>query len=234
MDEEKGTDIGPLVKIISHDLRGPLGNFKNVVALFKAGELQMDQVKMFMEQIEVGVDRSLKLLDDLTEWGHAGSRDKKVTPEELDVNKTIQEVCDSESSKYNAKGIKLAFNSKEVEKGAIDKSAFRVIVKNLLQNALYFTPANGSVALEVDEDARQIIISISDNGIGIPEEMQERIFEMGKDNRRLGTNEEKGTGIGLFICKDLISKNNGRIWLDYSKEGEGTTFKFSVRKPALR
>ncbi|MBC6426422.1 MAG: HAMP domain-containing histidine kinase [Ekhidna sp.] len=234
MEEEKGTDIGTLLKIISHDLRGPLGNFKNVVALFKTGELQMDQTKMFMEQIEVGIDRSLKLLSDLAEWGYACSEDKKVNQELLDINEVAQDVCDSELSSYDAKGIKLTFHPKKVGKGYIAKSALQVIIKNLLRNSLYFTPANGRVELDVNEDPRHITISISDNGIGIPEKMQECIFDMGKDNRRLGTNEEKGTGIGLFICKDLINKNKGSIWLDHSKEGEGTTFKFSVRKPTSK
>lgn len=230
MEEQKGTDIGPLVKIISHDLRGPLGNFKNVVSLFKEGELQMEQAQMFMEQIEVGVDRSLKLLDDLIEWSHAGSKDKKVTQEDLEVNEVIQSVCDAWGDRYKEKGIQLVFNPKEVEKGFIDKSALRVIVKNLLSNALSFTKSGGNVEINVDEDARQVIVSITDNGIGVPEKMQNSIFSMGKDNRRLGTNDEKGTGIGLFICNDLLMKNGGRIWLGHTAEGEGATFNFSVIK----
>lgn len=230
MEEQKGTDIGPLVKIISHDLRGPLGNFKNVVALFKAGELQMEQAQMFMEQIEVGVDRSLKLLDDLIEWSHAGSKDKKITQEELNVTEVVEAVCEKLSPRYQEKGITLTFNSKEVEKGFVDKSALKVLTKNLLQNALSFTPKGGDVKVDLDEDARQIIVSVADSGIGIPEKMQDNIFGMGKDNRRLGTEDEKGTGIGLFICKDLVEKNDGRIWLDHSEEHKGTTFKFSVKK----
>jgi len=233
MEEKKETDIGPLVKIISHDLRGPLGNFKNVVALFKSGELQMEQAQMFLEQIEVGVDRSLKLLDDLIEWSHAGSKDKKVTQEELDVSEVIQLVCDALSDRFKEKNVNLIFILKEVEKAYIDKSALRVIVKNLLLNALAFTNSGGSVEINLDEDARQVIISVRDNGIGIPEKMQENIFGMGKDNRRIGTHEEKGTGIGLFVCKDLISKNDGRIWLHHSLENEGSTFKLSVRKLSM-
>ncbi len=230
MENQKDTDFGPIVKIISHDLRGPLGNFKNVMALIKTGELSMEQLKMFMEQIELGMDRSLNLLDELIEWSIAGAMDKKVTQEELDISAVIQEVYQTLKLQYEAKNIALEINEKKLERCFADRSALKLVLKNLLSNSLAFTRSEGKVIVEMNEDVRQIIVSVSDNGIGIPETMQTNIFRIGKDNRRLGTNGEKGTGIGLFICKDLIEKNSGRIWLDHSEEGIGTTFTFIIKK----
>ena len=230
MSEPRKMEIGPLVKIISHDLRGPLGNLKNIVALFKSGELGMDQAKMFLEHVEVGVDRSLKLLDDLIEWSHASSADKKVTQEALNVNEVILEVGDQLSDRLKEKEINYEFHAATIPEGYFDKSALKVIIKNLLNNAINFTGTGGHINVEVTEEDSSLVISISDSGIGVPEKMIETIFSMGKDNRRLGTNEEKGTGIGLFICKDLADRNESKIWLAHTAEGEGSTFRFSVKK----
>jgi len=221
-------ELGPLVKIISHDLRGPLGNLKNIVALFKSGELEMEQAKMFMEHVEVGVDRSLKLLDDLIEWSHASG--KSETQEEVDVNEIVHEVYDALSGQIEEKNLTFNFQEKEISSGYFSKSALKVILKNLLLNAVYFTESGGKIELSVKERSNYLFISISDTGIGVPDKMIDTIFEMGKDNRRLGTNEEKGTGIGLFICQDLVDRNNGKIWLAETKEGEGSTFKFRLKK----
>ena len=233
MEDQQDINIGSLVKIISHDMRGPLGNFKNVSTLLKSGSIEIEQVKMFMEQIEIGVDRSLKLLDDLIEWGISVSDIDDKYQQEVDVGEVIKTSCISFEERFKEKDIKLIFTPKQVEKGYVNEHGLKVVLKNLLMNALFFTRPKGNVHINMDEDARQVIVSISDDGLGIPENMKNRIFEMGKDNRRLGTNKEKGTGIGLFICKDILNKNNARIWLDYSRENMGTTFKFLIKKLSL-
>lgn len=230
MEPEKMIDIGPLVKIISHDLRGPLGNLKNVVALFKSGELEMEQAKMFMHHIELGVDRSLELLDQLIEWSHASSESKKVTKEELDVNELINEVRKELNGTFEEKNISFNFDEKKLPKGFFDRSALKLMVKNLLSNGVKFTGLGGEVSLDVEDNKGELVVNVSDNGIGIPEKMLETIFEMGKDNRRLGTNEEKGTGIGLFICRDLAQRNESEIWIDSTEEEAGTTVKFTIKK----
>ena len=230
MTEPRKMEIGPLVKIISHDLRGPLGNLKNIVALFKSGELDMDQAKMFLEHVELGVDRSLKLLDDLIEWSHASSADKKVTQEAFSVSSVIEEVCGQLAERLSDKELTFSFAPASVPNGFFDKSALKVIVKNLVQNAINFTSNQGSVQVQLEEGEEDLVVSITDSGIGIPDKMIDTIFEMGKDNRRLGTNEEKGTGIGLFICKDLADRNESKIWVANTSEGKGSTFCFSIKK----
>ncbi|GAB4229970.1 MAG: hypothetical protein Tsb0034_01750 [Ekhidna sp.] len=223
-------DIGPLVKIISHDLRGPLGNLKNIVALFKTGELEMEQAKMFMEHVEVGVDRSLKLLDDLIEWSLASSDTKKVTKRVVNLSEVLSYVREKLIEDFTFKGVNLEINDAGAALGFYDEAALRVVLKNLLSNALHFTNSGGEVSVTVLEEGDDLIVAVKDSGIGVPEKMHETLFGMGKDNRRLGTNDEKGTGIGLFIVSDLVSRNNSRVWLDSTKEGGGSTFKFTVPK----
>ena len=223
-------ELGPLVKIISHDLRGHLGNMKNVADLFKMNEIEVDQAKMFMQHIELGITRSLKLLDDLIEWSHASDEKKKVTKEVLDINKVIKEALEVVQPKIDEKEQTLKFEEVDLPKVYADKSALKMIIKNLVTNAVSFTENKGEIELSVQPKGWFLQVSIKDNGIGIPEKMHGSIFSMGKDNRRLGTNEEKGTGIGLFMCKDLVSRNGGMIWIEWTEEGEGSNIMFSVKK----
>ncbi len=223
-------ELGPLVKIISHDLRGPLGNMKNVADLFKMNEIQVDQAKMFMQHIELGINRSLKLLDDLIEWSHASDENKKVTKEVLDINEVIREALDVVQPKIDEKEQTLKFKVEELPRVYADKSALKMIIKNLVTNAVSFTENKGEIEIKVNPKGWYLQVSIEDSGIGIPEKMHGSIFSMGKDNRRLGTNEEKGTGIGLFMCKDLVSRNGGMIWIEHTEEGQGTNIMFSIKK----
>ena len=203
---------------------------KNVADLFKMNEIEVEQAKMFMQHIELGINRSLKLLDDLIEWSHASDENKKVTKENLDVNEVIKDAIEIIQEKIDGKEHILKFETKDLPLAYVDKSALKMIVKNLLINAIHFTPNKGKIGLTVTEKGNYLHFSISDNGMGIPEKMHDSIFSMGKDNRRLGTNEEKGTGIGLFMCKDLVSRNGGMIWLESSSEENGTTVMFSIKK----
>ena len=223
-------ELGPLVKIISHDLRGPLGNMKNVSDLFKMNEIEVDQAKMFMSHIELGINRSLKLLDDLIEWSHASDQHKKITKEVLDANEVIASTIELIKDKAEAKDQKIIFEKEELPPAYVDKSALKMIVKNLLTNAISFSEKGKDIVVSVRPKGWFLQISISDQGMGIPEKMHASIFSMGKDNRRLGTNEEKGTGIGLFMCKDLVARNGGMIWIESTAEGEGTNIMFSIKK----
>lgn len=223
-------ELGPLVKIISHDLRGPLGNMKNVSDLFKMNEIEVDQAKMFMAHIELGINRSLKLLDDLIEWSHASDENKKVTKEVLDVNQVIKEAIEIIKGKADEKEQTIKFEEGELPLAFVDKSALKMILKNILVNAIHFSENGKEIELKVEAKGWYLQFSVIDKGMGIPESMHASFFSMGKDNRRLGTNEEKGTGIGLFMCQDLIEKNGGMIWIESTAEGEGTTIMFSVKK----
>ncbi|MEM6734594.1 MAG: HAMP domain-containing sensor histidine kinase [Bacteroidota bacterium] len=223
-------ESGPLIKIISHDLKGPLGNMKNVADLFKTGEIQMEQAQNFMGHIEQGIDRSLMLLDELIEWSDVSSNDKEVTQEVLDLNEVIEKVITGIKEKAANKEQTLTFEKKDLPEVFFDKRALKMILKNLLVNAIHFTPNKGQIKVLVMEAMEYLHVSIIDDGIGIPKKMLPTIFEMGKDNRRFGTNKEKGIGIGLFICRDLILRNKGMVWIESTQENKGTTVMISVKR----
>ncbi|MEM0941687.1 MAG: HAMP domain-containing sensor histidine kinase [Bacteroidota bacterium] len=180
-----------------------------------------------MVHIERGIDRSLMLLDELIEWSHASSNDKKVAQDVLDLNAVIEEVIAGIKQKAANKEQTLTFEKKDLPKVIFDKRALKMIVKNLTVNAIHFTPNGGQIKVLVTKANEYLHVSVIDEGIGIPKKMLPTIFEMGKDNRRLGTNEEKGIGIGLFICRDLVVRNGGMIWIESTLENKGTTVMIS-------
>lgn len=226
--EEKNNhiEIGPLIKIISHDLRGPLGNLKSVVSLFKSGELPMEQAKEFMNHIEVGVDKSIEMLDGLLAWSSASSGKQDVAT--FNINEMIEEVIEILQPQARQKEIEVHFINEEAFDVSYVKNAMKVILQNLIDNAIKFSPAGGLVDIRLHEEKGRLIIAIKDAGIGVPDTMKQTLFQMNKDNRRLGTANEKGAGLGLFMCNDLIQKNSSKIWMEDNADGVGSSFYFNA------
>jgi len=97
------------------------------------------------------------------------------------------------------------------------------ILRNLISNAIKFTNQGGEIAISAEKTAKEIFISVSDNGMGIAPERLEKLFSIGKSDSTLGTNKEKGTGLGLILCKEFVESHGGKIWVE-SKQGKGSTF----------
>jgi len=110
-----------------------------------------------------------------------------------------------------------------------DKEMVNLVIRNLVSNALKFTPEHGEVILLSEEDGEEIKIMVIDNGVGISPEKQAELFTQYKNTSTKGTGNEKGTGLGLMLCKEFIERNGGRIWVE-SEEGRGTCFTFTLPK----
>jgi signal transduction histidine kinase len=108
-----------------------------------------------------------------------------------------------------------------------DPDMLKSILMNLLTNASKFTPDNGEILLTSLRDNRKVVVCISDNGVGISNENQKKLFRLDEKISTPGTSNEKGTGLGLLLCKEFIGKNNGEIWVE-SQINQGTRFYFSL------
>lgn len=108
-----------------------------------------------------------------------------------------------------------------------DQNMIHTVLRNLVSNALKFTPSNGKITVAAESTDRMLEVSVTDTGVGIPENVQKKLFKIDENVTSLGTQDEKGTGLGLILCKDLVTKNGGQISLQ-STVGEGTTFKFTI------
>eukprot|EP01029_Cantina_marsupialis_P020639 TRINITY_DN4850_c0_g1_i1.p2 TRINITY_DN4850_c0_g1~~TRINITY_DN4850_c0_g1_i1.p2 ORF type:complete len:124 (-),score=21.88 TRINITY_DN4850_c0_g1_i1:1138-1470(-) len=100
------------------------------------------------------------------------------------------------------------------------------VLRNLISNAIKFTMPNGEIVIAAKQLEDDVLISVSDNGVGIPFDRLSKLFQISENETTLGTANEKGTGLGLMLCKEFIEKHNGRIWAE-SEIGKGSSFKFS-------
>jgi signal transduction histidine kinase len=107
------------------------------------------------------------------------------------------------------------------------KHSVNTVIRNLISNAIKFTPENGTITLALQEREREVIVSVSDTGVGMTQEVIQKLFRIGTKHSTKGTADEKGTGLGLILCKEFIEKNGGRIWVE-SQPGKGSVFYFSI------
>jgi signal transduction histidine kinase len=218
-----------LFSIMAHDLRSPLGS------MMKLSELLVDNVKDFDENelLEVAVtlnksaSQTFQLLNDLLAWSavQMGRSDRK--KELFHISETIAENVALLTPEAAKKSISITADIDPELQVFADKFAILTVIRNLVNNAIKFTPNSGAIIVTAGQSKNFIKISVIDNGIGIPKEKQNRIFRIDAVSSSPGTEGEKGTGFGLLLCKDLIARNNGELWLE-SEKGKGSSFHFTL------
>lgn len=220
-----------IVSILSHDLRGPLGNLNELIALVIENFDTYDNtiLKQLLHSISVTTNNTFQLMDNLVEWAKIHRNDGGYEFNETNLYNVAKEEIDIYSSMIKNKGINVCNNLPKDLLANCNKESVAIVVRNLLSNALKFTGIGGSIIIEAKQDNKRIEISICDSGVGIPEHIQSKLLQTTKKISKPGTNNESGTGLGLMLSKELIERNNGNLWFK-SKEGEGTRFSFSLNK----
>lgn len=214
------------VSLASHQLRTPLTAINWYLEMLMAGDagkVNIEQ-KKYMGEIYNGSKRMVALVNALLNTSRIDLGTFAIEPEEVDVKETADSVLFELTPQIKTKGIKLKKNySKTIPLINADKKLVRIIFQNLLSNAVKYTPEKGSVELTIDKNKKSMIITVADNGYGIPASQQDKIFSklFRADNVR--ERETDGTGLGLYIVKSIIEKTAGKIYFQ-SKEGKGTTF----------
>lgn len=216
-----------LLAVIGHDLRTPLANLHSILRLYSTGVLTDAEVQSLMQEIEPVVQGAELTLSNLLEW--AGSQIKGINIESsaVDIYLTGIEIGRIFSYLFQQKNIR--FENKALPGMCVqaDERHIKVVISNLVSNAVKFTGDNGMVTLLSTVDEDRLVISITDTGNGIPAEKLDRLFNLNTKYTATGTSGEKGTGIGLFLCKELIEFNGGRLWVN-SEVNKGSTFSFSL------
>lgn len=215
--------------IISHDLKSPfvalLGYTEIMVEDFE--ELSKEELKDFIGTIHKSSKNVYNLLENLLEWSRIQTGRIEYLPDYFNVYETAQNVIELLCESAKKKSIKLI---NEVEESAIvfaDENMVNTIVRNLISNSLKFTNENGNIKISSRRDKLMIIIGIQDDGIGMSENDRSKLFRIDVHHTTIGTHKEKGTGVGLILCKELVEKNGGAIWVE-SEKGIGSTFYFSL------
>lgn len=219
-----------LFSVIAHDLKSPFNSIMGLSELLANDSEKYDQErkKSFANSIFKSSKIIVDLITSLLLWSR--SQMGKISPsyKKCSVNELIKDnikLADLQAKEKNIH-IKNAFGSEEIII-SLDSDLISTVVRNLLSNAIKFSFPGGVIVVSCLCEANVIIISVRDSGIGISEEVQETLFHRHTENVIHGTNNEKGTGLGLLICQDFIKLHGGRIWVN-SEPGKGSEFSFSL------
>lgn len=219
--------------ILAHDLRGPLGTLHNLTQIIVENIKRYNKdrlIKVLMAQRDAAKNL-LNLLENLLTWSRIQREMIECCPQYIGLEEIIARNIDLLT--LNAQQKQVMLNNSVEEKTTVyaDPNMIDTVIRNLLSNALKFTDSGGNIEISTTHTTQYVEISISDTGIGISEKLLPKLFRIDTLSYRPGTADEKGTGLGLILCKDLIEKNGGRIWI-VSEIGKGSVFRFTLpREP---
>jgi PAS domain S-box-containing protein len=214
--------------IIAHDLRSPFQGLLGIAnILVEDEELTLEERLDYEKKLLGGLKIQFSLLDELLTWSRVQRGIIEFNPELNNLLSDVQEAIillkDSFERKHHSMELAIPQDILIV----YDKNMISTVIRNLLTNANKFTPDGGKISIRTSVDQNEIIVTVSDTGIGIPENDKDKIFRVDSHFIQRGTNDEGGTGLGLCLCKEFIEKHNGKIWME-SKVGIGSSFNFSL------
>jgi two-component system sensor histidine kinase ChiS len=220
-----------LFSIISHDLRSPLNSLRGLLDLTNKDGITPNEIKLLLPSIRQNLNGSLQLLDNLLNWASSQMKGVKTKAEQFKLTPIIEENLNLYKTIAKNKDVKLINRVASQVEVIADANITKLIIRNLVSNAIKFTSSGGKVEITAVLTGEEVEICVSDTGVGVPEEFKERIFQIDINRTTPGTNNEKGTGIGLLLVKEFVEKNNGRLWLESEKD-KGSKFKFNL--PAVK
>jgi len=215
--------------IISHDLRGPVSAFSGISRLIKYAAQNKDHESLteLSEHIDQTVDHLSGLLDNLLNWAMQQQGHFPHVPERLELKELTDEIQGIFKTMADGKNIAINVNVAEDTALWADKNTSLTILRNLVNNALKFTPEGGEISISEEKQGDTVAIKIKDNGIGISKDKLNSLFKMDGKKSSYGTAGEKGLGLGLQLVYEFVELNNGKIEVD-SEEGKGTQFTISL------
>jgi len=221
-----------LFSIIGHDLRGPIGALESLLDLFKKGDIEDADFLKMVPKLQKDVNHISFTLNNLLSWSQTQMEGVNTKPIKFVFNDLVKENINLLSESAKKKSITINNNLQSDIQIWSDRNQIDIVIRNLLSNALKFTSKKGTITIKSQEKENNWVISMEDTGIGMDKYTQEKIFKKETNITTFGTNNEKGTGIGLSLCKEMINKNNGTIWVE-STLNRGSVFYFTLPKKAL-
>jgi signal transduction histidine kinase len=234
MIEEKSEELSrlnstkdKLFSIIGHDFRSPIQNLKSLLELFNRQDLSQKEFEHYSKDLKSKIDAIYVNMNNLLNWSVMQLQGIQTKPDVIDLALLTNEVSDLYNESYQKKGIRFINEIREETLAYADRDHIHLILRNLISNAFKFTPQNGSVKIYSNVKGGEVEISVEDSGIGIASRDFEKLFVRETLWSVNGTNNEKGLGLGLLLCKEFIEKNQGRLVVR-SELSRGTTFTFSI------
>jgi hypothetical protein len=217
--------------IMAHDLKGPIGSFYQLLSLYKDNfdELSNNE-KLDYVNILLGLSgKTNNLLEDILLWARIQMNTLEFETGNYNLNNIITETIYLLKERTSEKDITIISDVNNEIDVNVNRDSVKTILRNLLSNAIKFSPRKSKIKIsaKLANNKEFIQISIQDKGVGIPKENLDKLFKIESTFTTYGTEKEKGTGLGLILCKELVNKNGGKILVE-SKEGVGSTFIFTI------
>ena len=218
-----------LFSIIAHDLRSPFN------AILGYSELLMNNIKdvedakseKYLDIINSSAKSTLILLDNLLTWAKAQTGEILFQPESIYLPAILSEILEVSKSIAEIKNISVNYIQTDDVEAYADVNMLKTILRNLISNAVKYTHPNGEITISAQQQQHNTVITVSDNGTGISKKNQATLFEFDTNTTTIGTANEKGSGMGLILCKEFVEKHGGEIRVK-SELGKGSSFMFSL------
>jgi signal transduction histidine kinase len=216
-----------LLAVIGHDLRTPVANLSNIIEMFETGDLSASEVRNMMKNMNPIVKGAELTLSNLLEWAGNQIKGRQTHSTNVDIFLLGVEIEQTFKHALVQKNIEFINNAYPGQSVLADENHLKVILRNLVSNAVKFTNNNGTITLTTIAESKGLTISVSDNGKGMTLDEINKLFYVHTHFTSSGTMGEKGTGIGLLLCKELVELNGGKLRVE-SVIGEGSAFYFNL------
>ncbi len=214
--------------IISHDLRSPINALAGLMDLLDKGAIASHELPVAIKELRVRFNHTRSLMNNLLDWTVLQMDKMNLQASNVLLFKIVEENIELMGS-IQSKKIRMVNNVPQNAIGYADSNTINLVIRNLMTNAIKFTNDGGEIAVSAEPKGNEWVMSVRDNGIGMSDDIQKKLFDKINPYSTRGTANEKGTGLGLILCKEFVEKNGGRIWVE-SKENKGSTFWFTVPK----
>ncbi len=223
-----------LYSIIAHDIKSPFSNISMLISALAEGYLEVgsEEYEEILQSINQSTQETYSLLENLLQWTRSQTGDLEVNPETFNMKEVTGTAVRFSELNARNKQIDLQVEMKDNLPLHADRNMMQSVMQNLVGNAIKFTPEGGKVTIQGIQENDQVIVKIADTGVGISEENMKKLFTDRGQITTLGTNNEKGSGLGLLLAQSFVEQNGGKIKVE-STPGEGTTLTLTFPKAEL-
>jgi len=231
--QKLNTDKDHFMSILAHDLKSPFNSILGFLDLMvnNLRYFDLNEIERQLTIVNNATNSVYNLLEDILLWARSHSGKLPFEPTEFNFKISCDNVF--EILKQNANNKNIIINTIEVENITVfaDVNMLNTILRNLVSNAIKFTNKGGIITIKAQQNNSKVTISVSDDGIGISPQIMSKLFDITQVYSTTGTANEKGTGLGILLCKEFVEKHGGKIWVE-SELGKGTIFRFTLPKLA--
>lgn len=223
-----------MFSIIGHDLRGPVNSINSMLGLLKTNQVPQSQIPFVIEKTSESLSATAHFLDNLLFWAKSQMETVEPNPVFFDIQGIITEIINLLTQRAEEKKINLLqTGDKDYLEIYADKTMIEIVIRNLTENALKFSRAGDTVTISVTRQSNNVLVSVTDTGVGIPAEAKSKVLDKSSLYTTFGTKKEKGSGLGLLLCQELVELHKGSLNFE-STPGKGSKFYFTLPQATLK